>query len=127
MVETIRSTLARSSRPKRATQGRCSFSEADIGRSAIERSPIGILHATGSPVNNPVPLPGLSVFLPSHNEEANVERVVRGYLAALPRFARAYEVIVVNDGSGDRTGEIAERLAAEDSHVRVVHHRVNRG
>jgi glycosyltransferase involved in cell wall biosynthesis len=78
-------------------------------------------------MTNPAPVPGLSVFLPSHNEEANVERVVRGYLAALPRFAEAYEVIVVNDGSDDRTGEIAERLAAEDSHVRVVHHRVNRG
>ena len=78
-------------------------------------------------MNNPARVPGLSVFLPSHNEEANVERVVRGYLAALPGFAQVYEVIVVNDGSDDRTGEIAERMGAEDSHVRVVHHRVNRG
>jgi len=65
--------------------------------------------------------------LPSHNEEANVGRVVRGYLAALPRFAEAHEIIVVDDGSRDRTGEIAERLAAEDRHVRVIHHQVNRG
>lgn len=78
-------------------------------------------------MNNPARVPGLSVFLPSHNEEANVERVVRGYLAALPEFAQLYEVIVVNDGSRDRTGVIAERLAAADSHVRVVHHQVNRG
>jgi len=72
-------------------------------------------------------LPGLSVFLPSHNEEANVERVVRGYLAELPNVADDYEVIVVNDGSRDRTGEIAARLAAENSHVKVVNHEVNRG
>jgi glycosyltransferase involved in cell wall biosynthesis len=78
-------------------------------------------------VNKPARVPGLSVFLPSHNEEANVERVVGGYLAALPQFAQRYEVIVVNDGSRDRTGAIAERLAADDSHVRVVHHEVNRG
>ncbi|HVA81282.1 MAG TPA: glycosyltransferase family 2 protein [Candidatus Binataceae bacterium] len=72
-------------------------------------------------------LPGLSVFLPSHNEEANVERVVRGYLAELPAVAADYEVIVVNDGSRDRTGEVASRMAAEDSHVKVVNHSVNRG
>jgi glycosyltransferase involved in cell wall biosynthesis len=72
-------------------------------------------------------LPGLSVFLPSHNEEGNVERVVRGFLAELPRSADDYEVIVVNDGSRDRTREIAEQQAAEDSHVRIVNHEVNRG
>jgi glycosyltransferase involved in cell wall biosynthesis len=72
-------------------------------------------------------LSGLSVFLPSHNEEANVERVVRGYLDELPKVAADYEVIVVNDGSRDRTGEIAARLAAENPHVKVVNHEVNRG
>ncbi|MGH7815146.1 MAG: glycosyltransferase family 2 protein [Candidatus Binataceae bacterium] len=72
-------------------------------------------------------IPGLSVFLPSHNEEANVERVVRSYLAELPKVAERYEAIVVNDGSRDRTGEIADRLAKEDSHVKAVHHPVNRG
>ncbi|HEY6418445.1 MAG TPA: glycosyltransferase family 2 protein [Candidatus Binataceae bacterium] len=72
-------------------------------------------------------LPGLSVFLPSHNEEGNVERVVRGFLAELPRVADDYEVIVVDDGSTDRTLEKARALAASDSHVKVVHHERNRG
>jgi glycosyltransferase involved in cell wall biosynthesis len=72
-------------------------------------------------------VPGISVFLPSHNEEGNVERVVRSWTAELPNVADNYEVIVVDDGSRDRTGEIAERLAKEDSHVKVVRHPVNRG
>ncbi len=72
-------------------------------------------------------LPGLSVFLPSHNEEGNVQRVVEGFLAVLPRFAGQFEVIVVDDGSRDRTGEIADRLAAANAHVIVVHHPLNRG
>lgn len=78
-------------------------------------------------MSTPARLPGLSVFLPSHNEEGNVERVVRGFDEVLPLFADDYEVIVVNDGSTDRTREIAERLAAADSHVRVVNLEVNRG
>ncbi len=78
-------------------------------------------------VKNPARVPGLSVFLPSHNEEANVERVVRGYLEVLPKFADDYEVIVVDDGSTDRTGEIAMRLCAENPRVRLVQHEVNRG
>jgi glycosyltransferase involved in cell wall biosynthesis len=72
-------------------------------------------------------LPGISVFLPSHNEEANVERVVAGYVREMPKIADDFEVIVVDDGSRDRTGAIADRIAAADPHVRVVHHEVNRG
>ncbi len=78
-------------------------------------------------MSSPVRIPAISVFLPSHNEEGNVERVVRSYLAELPRVADDFEIIVVDDGSRDRTGEIAERLAAENSHVKVVRHRVNQG
>lgn len=72
-------------------------------------------------------LPGISVFLPSHNEEPNVDRVVRGFLAELPQIAKNYEVIVVNDGSTDKTGAIADQLASENAHVKVVHHPKNRG
>ena len=72
-------------------------------------------------------LASLSIFFPCYNEEANVERVVGTALEAAARFADEFEIIVVNDGSADRTGEIAERLAAESTHVRVVHNRPNLG
>ena len=70
---------------------------------------------------------GLSLFFPMYNEEGNVERAVGSALAALARVTPQYEVIVVDDGSRDRTGVIADRLAAENPRVRVVHHQGNRG
>jgi glycosyltransferase involved in cell wall biosynthesis len=62
-----------------------------------------------------------------HNEEGNIEQAVSSALAVLADLADSYEVIVVDDGGRDRTGEIADRLAAGNPHVRVVHHPDNRG
>lgn len=69
-----------------------------------------------------------SIFYPCYNEEANVENTTRAALAACQKLGFAdYEVLIVNDGSKDRTGEIADRLAAENPHVRAVHNNPNRG
>lgn len=70
----------------------------------------------------------LSYFFPAHNEEANLEGMVEEALAALPEIAETFEIIAVNDGSKDRTAEIADRLAATHPDVvRAVHHPTNRG
>ena len=72
-------------------------------------------------------VPGLSVFLPCFNESGNLAQLVSRFSAELPAVADAYEIIIVDDGSSDGTGEMADRIASLDSHVRVVHHGVNRG
>lgn len=70
----------------------------------------------------------LSYFFPAHNEEANIEALVAEALETLPAIAETFEIIAVDDGSKDRTGEIADRLAAENPDVvRVVHNVPNRG
>ena len=68
-----------------------------------------------------------SLVLPAHNEADNIEIVVRRALQVLPEYFNSFEIIIVDDGSKDRTGEIAEQLAREDPHVRVVRHTRNRG
>jgi len=68
-----------------------------------------------------------SVFFPCYNEEANVERTTLAALRAFRRITDDLEVIIVDDGSKDRTGEIADRLASEHSQVRAVHNRPNLG
>ena len=73
-------------------------------------------------------IPGtISLVLPAYNEEDNIEIVVRRAMDVLPNYADNFEIIPVNDGSRDRTAEIVGRLAAEDSRIRPVHHKVNRG
>ncbi len=53
--------------------------------------------------------------------------MVAGALAALPAYADQVEVTVIDDGSSDRTGEIADGLALSDPRVKVIHHRPGRG
>ena len=72
----------------------------------------------------------LSVFYPMWNEEDYIERALSfGGRACRDLIASGdiadYELIVIDDKSTDRTGEIAERLALEDPHVRVIHHERN--
>jgi glycosyltransferase involved in cell wall biosynthesis len=70
----------------------------------------------------------LSYFFPAHNEEANVRGLVEEALETLPSLAESFEIIVVNDGSRDATGAIADELvAAHPDVVRAVHHPTNLG
>jgi glycosyltransferase involved in cell wall biosynthesis len=70
----------------------------------------------------------LSYFFPAHNEEANVAALVEEALAELPALAERFEIVIVDDGSRDRTGELADGLAtAHPGVVRAIHHPTNLG
>jgi glycosyltransferase involved in cell wall biosynthesis len=72
-------------------------------------------------------LSGLSFFFPARDEELNIDPMVARALAVLPAYADHLEVTIVDDGSRDRTGEIADELARADPRVKVIHHRPGRG
>jgi dolichol-phosphate mannosyltransferase len=66
-------------------------------------------------------VPGVWLILPTYNEADNLEALVRAVLPQLEGTGLAHTVLVVDDGSPDGTGEIADRLAADLSPVRVLH------
>ena len=73
----------------------------------------------------------LSIFYPMWNEENYIDRALDAARRVCERMVRDdviadYELIVVDDASTDRTPELADKAAAVDPHVRVVHHERNR-
>jgi glycosyltransferase involved in cell wall biosynthesis len=69
----------------------------------------------------------VSLFFPVYRDERTVRTVAEKALRLLSSLGGPYEVVIVDDGSPDRSGEIAEELAREHPEVRVVHHPKNLG
>lgn len=69
----------------------------------------------------------LSAFFPAYNERANLERMVASLDAVLPQLSERYEIVVVDDGSSDGTGELARALSERYPHLRLVRHARNLG
>jgi glycosyltransferase involved in cell wall biosynthesis len=70
--------------------------------------------------------PALTFFFPAYNEEANIERTVARAIDDIGPLAASLEVLAIDDGSTDRTPQLADELAAADPRVRVFH-QPNRG
>ncbi len=69
----------------------------------------------------------ISIFFPCYNEQDNITRTVDGAVTVFDKIGADFEVIIVNDGSSDATGKIADGIADRDSRVKVVHHPTNLG
>ena len=69
----------------------------------------------------------LSVFLPTYNEEENIEAVAVKVRKVLSETAEKWELLIVNDGSRDTTGAIIDKLAGRVDGIKVVTHKTNLG
>lgn len=71
--------------------------------------------------------PALSVIVQAYNEHESVASTVGHIITACEDLRRPYEIIIVDDGSRDGTGETADELAAAHDRVQVIHHPTNLG
>lgn len=69
----------------------------------------------------------ISLVIPAFNEEEILEESIEIFKENLSSICEEYEIIIVDDGSTDRTGEIANQLAERHKLVRVIHHSINKG
>jgi glycosyltransferase involved in cell wall biosynthesis len=69
----------------------------------------------------------LSIVLPAYNEEQNVAAAIAAISEVAQTLGREYEILVVNDGSKDNTGQIVRDLEPQIPGLRLVEHYPNRG
>ncbi len=98
----------------------------DVEREAAAALEIG-LRQMSEDFSTVITWKSVSIVLPAYNEELVIAQTTGDCLRAVRRFCPNAEVIVVDDGSRDRTGAIADELAARDARVVVVHNQPNKG
>jgi len=72
-------------------------------------------------MNQKVPYPSISIVIPAYNEQENLEWVINNTLETLPKYFNNFEIIVVDDGSTDKTGKIANEFAQKFKTIKVIH------
>lgn len=72
-------------------------------------------------------LPSLSFFFPAYNEQLNLPKLIEQADRVASKVAKRYELIVINDGSTDKTIETVTQLIKKYPHLRIVSHAENQG
>ncbi len=71
--------------------------------------------------------PEITIFFPVYNDQNTIATMTEKCLDVLKDIASKYEVIIINDGSPDNSGVVADEMTTKYDHVRVIHHPQNKG
>ena len=69
----------------------------------------------------------ISAFFPAYEEEENIEKTILCAEKILEKVADKYEIVIIDDGSKDKTGEIVTKLASRNDRIKLVTHKENKG
>jgi len=69
----------------------------------------------------------ISAFFPAYNDVGSIGKIIHTMAWLLPKLTGDYEIVVVDDGSSDGTGDLLRILANEYPFLKIIHHGVNRG
>ena len=72
-------------------------------------------------------LNSLSLIIPAYNDETTVGRLIADGAKLLEDICPDYEIVVINDGSKDKTWEVLQQAAKANSHIRLINHEINQG
>src|SRR5262249_46030426 len=98
-----------------------------VGRRRPQPS-VGTITTADRGANVMAKFPSLSVFFPAYNDAPSLPELIGNTFATLQEHVEDYEVVVINDGSWDNTGEVLEQLRQRHApHMRVITHPQNRG
>lgn len=72
--------------------------------------------------------PSITAIIPAYNESGNIENTARSILKSMNSLGyEQFEILIFDDFSTDDTGKIADNLALENNHIKVIHNKPNRG
>lgn len=69
----------------------------------------------------------ISITIPAFNEEKTIEKVAKEAIMAVSKLTKDFEIILVDDGSVDKTGKIIDQLAKRNKKIRAIYHKKNKG
>lgn len=72
-------------------------------------------------------LSSLSIFTPAFNEESNIKNTIKDALKHAKKVSKKYEVIIIDDGSQDKTASIVKKITIKNPHVKLISHKQNLG
>lgn len=69
----------------------------------------------------------IAITIPIFNEEKNIEKITKEAIDVVTKITKDYEIILVDDGSTDKTGKIIDTLAKKNRNIKIFHHKKNKG